>query len=112
MVILKTHRHWSLVHRQARSIPQFCSDPEETLELEHSKLSMAQDLGGPQSHIDKSSATRNEDKNKKNHVFAVKGRQLFFLPYLPVLIFTLGSEQEDEGSRCSSQFTSGTREHC
>lgn len=43
-VIFKTHRHWLLAHRQARSIPRFCSDQEETLELEHSKLSVAQDL--------------------------------------------------------------------
>lgn len=38
---LTTHRpRWS-AHRQARSTRRFCSDQEETLELEHSKLSMA-----------------------------------------------------------------------
>lgn len=40
-VHVPTHHHWLSAHRQVRSILQFCSDQEEILELESSKLSMA-----------------------------------------------------------------------
>ena len=64
MVRLKTHRQWLFARRQAHSILQLCSDQKETLELEHSKLSVTQDFGGTRSHTDQKLKTSNRDINQ------------------------------------------------